>query len=67
MNRPNVVGLRRLLTSMKNTNFAHAAVLASLPIVSTRKASVQLELPLYSNGAAGRKRVRKISYSKKSV
>ena len=29
MNRPNVVGLRRLLTSMKETNRAHAAVLAS--------------------------------------
>jgi hypothetical protein len=42
MNRPNVVGLRRLLTSMKETNRAHAAVLASLPIVATRKASIPL-------------------------
>ena len=32
MIRPNVVGLRRLLTSMKDSKGAHAAVLASLPV-----------------------------------
>ena len=54
MNRPNVVGLRRLLTSLKENNRAHAAVLASLPVVSTRKASVQAELQLRSDGASRR-------------
>jgi hypothetical protein len=67
MNRPNVVGLRRLLTSMKETNRAHAAVLESLPLVATRKASIQLELQLGSNRAAGGKRVRKVSSTKESL
>ena len=67
MNRPNVVGLRRLLTSMKDTNRAHAAVLASLPLVAARRESIQLELQLGSDRAAGGQRIRKVSRTKEPV
>ena len=46
MNGSNVAGLRRLLTSMKGSKRAHAAILESLPLVATRKASIQLGLQL---------------------
>jgi len=67
MNRPNVVGLRRLLTSMKDTNRAHAAVLASLPLVPTRKTGLQFELQLGSDRAAGGKRIREVSRTKEPI
>jgi hypothetical protein len=67
MNRPNVVGLRRLLTSMKDTSRAHAAVLASLPLVSARRESIQLELQLGSDRAAGGKRIGQVSRTKEPI
>ena len=59
--------LRPLLTSMKETNRAHAAVLESLPLVPTRKASIQFELQLGRDGPAGGKRIRKVSRTKESL
>ena len=67
MNRPNVIGLRRLLTSLKGNSRAHAAIFASLPIVSKRTAGIQSELQFRGNGASGRKRVRKVGRDLKGL
>jgi hypothetical protein len=67
MDRPNVIGLRRLLTSMKGTNRAHAAILESLPVVPARTSGPQHELQLAADRNSGRERVREVRRRKEPV
>lgn len=67
MNRSNVAGLRRLLTNMKESSRAHAEILSSLPVIATRKESIQLKFQFRTDGSAGRKRTGKVGRLKESL
>ncbi len=67
MKQSNAIGLRRLLASMKDSKGAHAAILESLPLVSARKASIQLKLKLGSDRSGGWKRARKVGSPQEPV